>query len=57
MQATISISGGSVNLINSYIPGWGDSLVDWADGSFADGTLSYTAVYVSGMEFHITMSK
>ena len=57
MQATISISGGSVNLITSYIPGWGDSLVDWADGSFADGTLSYTAVYVSGMEFHITMSK
>ena len=57
MQATISISGGSVNLINSFIPGWGDSLVDWADGSFADGTLSYTAVYVSGMEFHITMSK
>ena len=57
MQATISISGGSVNLINSFIPGWGDSLVDWADGSFADGTLSYTACYVSGMEFHITMSK
>ena len=57
MQATISISGGGVNLINSYIPGWGDSLVDWADGSFADGTLSYTACDVSGMEFHITMSK
>ena len=57
MQAHIKVSGDVVELVDSYIPGWGDSLVYWADGTVSNGTISYTAVYVSGMEFHVTMSK
>ena len=57
MQAHIKVSGDVVELVDSYIPGWGDSLVDWADGTVSNGTMSYTAVYVSGMEFRVTMSK
>lgn len=49
---------GTVSLVDSYLPGWGDSADDLTDGSFdaATGTISYLVQY-AGMEFHVTMVK
>lgn len=58
MNGIVEIDGdGVIELLDSYIGGWGDSLVDWADGKFEDGTITYMAQYVSGMQFYVTMSK
>ena len=49
---------GSMNLVDSEIAGWGDSLVDFS-GKFDSSTGSYTwdATYVSSMVFHVELSK
>ncbi|MCF0178988.1 MAG: DUF5012 domain-containing protein [Bacteroidales bacterium] len=60
MAADLSVDAdGNIDLIDSYIPGWGDGLEDFADGKFdaATGDITYVATYVSGMEFHVTLHK
>ncbi len=60
MQAILTISdAGEVQLLESYIPGWGDSLVSFNDGLFdqTTATLSYHAEYVSELNFYVTMTK
>lgn len=48
---------GNIDLLESFVPAWGDCLVDWADGKFENGTITYMAEYVSDMQFYLTMSK
>lgn len=49
---------GNVTVIDSYLPGWGDSLDDMVDGKYdaATGTFSWDAQY-AGMDFYVTMTK
>lgn len=56
-NATIDDEG-TVTLLDSYVSGWGDSLVDF-EGTFnADSTMyKLTSTYVSDMVFHITLTK
>lgn len=59
MGAHVTIADdGAVSLVDSYIPGWGDSLTGFS-GTYdaASATFNYQAVYVSGMSFNVTMSK
>lgn len=60
MVGTITVDdAGVVELGDSYINGWGDSLVKWSEGQFdADaGTLKWCAEYVQDMKFFVTMYK
>lgn len=60
MEAYLSMDAdGNLSLVDSSIPGWGDGLVDFADGKFdaAAGTITYMAEYVSGMQFYVTLTK
>lgn len=59
MSATINIADdGTVSLVDSYVPGWGDS-ADSFEGSydFASNTLSYTTVYAGTLTFNVNMIK
>ena len=55
---TIALDGSTVSLVDSYVPGWGDNLVDLT-GSFdaASSTFQIEAEYVSGMKFYETWVK
>lgn len=58
MTADFSVAGdGTISLIDSYVPGWGDGL-DSMEGQFdaATSTITWVPVYV-GMEFYITLNK
>lgn len=57
MGGHVKINGSTISLVDSYIQGWGDSLLGWADGKYENDTISYVATYVSGMEFHVTLTK
>lgn len=51
-------SDGTMTLVDSYISGWGDGLVDFS-GNYdaATSTLKFVAEYVSSMKFNVTMVK
>ncbi|MDP4277374.1 MAG: DUF5012 domain-containing protein [Bacteroidota bacterium] len=60
MTGTFKLNADStLTLIDSNIEGWGDSLTDFSDAKFnpATNTITYTAVYVSGMTFYVTLTK
>ncbi len=61
MQGRISVADdGSVTMLSSYVPGWGDSANFMADGMFDAATkcLSWMIEYTSNkMEFYVTMYK
>lgn len=57
---TIPASGGTVELVSSYLIGWGDSANYMADGKYdaATGTLSWCLNYTEyPMDFYVTMYK
>lgn len=59
MTGNIAIDGSTVELVDSYVSGWGDGL-DWMeDGTYdADsGMLSWHVCYAGYLEFYITMYK
>lgn len=59
MTGNVSFAGdGTMTLLNSFIGGWGDSLVDFS-GKFDAATSTYTwdAEYVSSMKFHVVLGK
>lgn len=49
---------GQMTLLDSSVPGWGDSISELNDGKFdaATSTFSWQAVY-AGMKFNVTMTK
>ena len=47
---------GSVSLVDSYVPGWGDALDDLT-GTYADGVFTVDATYVGTMHFFETWVK
>ena len=53
---TIALDGSDVSLVESYVPGWGDELVDLT-GTYADGVFTIEAEYVSSMKFFQTWVK
>lgn len=61
MQGEVAISDdGTVNLIDSYVPGWGDTAESWADGVCDPeaGTISWVVEYTTyGYFFHVTIVK
>ena len=60
MQGTISVSGGVVSLVDSFLAGWGDSATSLTDGTFdiATGTMTYNLEYTdTPMNFYVTMYK
>lgn len=59
MTGNVSISGSTVELVDSYIAGWGDGL-DWMEeGAYdaATNTLSWHICYAGELEFYVTMYK
>lgn len=60
MQADIALADdGTVSLIDSYVPGWGDS-ADALDGAVYDataGTLTYKVTYAGTLDFYVTLIK
>jgi len=61
MQGIIGIAeDGTISLVDSYIPGWGDSVEAINDGKFdaISKTITYQAVYNKGtMFFNVTLNK
>ena len=46
MEGTISVDAdGNITLINSYVPGWGDSATGITNGKVVDGTINWTVEY------------
>lgn len=59
LGGTIAIDAdGNVTALDSFLPGWADSLDDFVDGKYdaATGTFSWDAQY-AGMDFYVTMTK
>lgn len=58
MGGNIAIDDGKVTLIDSYVPGWGDSLVDFI-GTYDESASTFyiEAEYVNGMKFIQTWVK
>lgn len=59
MSGVISINGGVVTLVSSYIPGWGDGLDYLQDGTYdaSTNTLSWKVGYGGTLDFYVTMNK
>ncbi|MCD8177757.1 MAG: DUF5012 domain-containing protein [Tannerellaceae bacterium] len=60
MQGVISVSGGNVTMLDSYVPGWGDEADSMTNGNFdeATGTLSWTITYTdTPLVFYVIMHK
>ncbi len=57
--ATMSIDGSKVEVDpeNTSVAGWGDSIDDFHDASYSDGTLKYQADYAGMMTFNVTLVK
>lgn len=59
MQAFIDVEeDGTVNLLDSYVPGWGDS-ADAFEGTYDydTNTFKYVLTYAGSYDFHVTMTK
>jgi len=55
---TFSLSGSTITLVSSFVPGWGDSLDYLKDASFDGKTIKWTAGYGKGkMFFEVTLDK
>ena len=59
MQGIISVSAdGSIEMLASYVPGWGDTATGMTDGKFEDGTITWNLEYTDYPFFFIvTMYK
>lgn len=59
MTGNVAIAAdGTMTLVDSYIAGWGDGLVDFSGNyNAATSTLKFVAEYVSSMKFNVTMVK
>ena len=59
MQGIISVSAdGSIDMLASYVPGWGDTATGMTDGKFEDGTITWNLEYTDYPFFFIvTMYK
>lgn len=60
MQGEIEVAeDGSVSLIDSYVPGWGDSADSFSDGSydFDKNVLKYALVYAGTLNFNVILVK
>lgn len=59
MTGNVAIaSDGTMTLVDSYITGWGDGLVDFSGNYDASSsTFKFVAEYVSSMKFNVTMVK
>lgn len=60
MMAYISIADdGTIALLDSFVPGWGDAADELTDGVFnaANGTIKYTVAYAGIMKFCVTLNK
>lgn len=60
MMAYISIADdGTIALLDSFVPGWGDAADELTDGVFnaANGTIKYTIAYAGIMKFYVTLNK
>ena len=57
MGGTIALAAdGSLSLVSSLVPGWGDSL-EGVEGTYSSGVFTLVAEYVSGMKFYETWVK
>ncbi|MBO4673611.1 MAG: DUF5012 domain-containing protein [Bacteroidaceae bacterium] len=59
MESAVTINDdGSLNLIYSYVPGWGDAADD-LEGTYdsATGQFSYVLAYAGIINFHVTLEK
>ena len=57
MGGTIALAAdGSLSLVSSLVPGWGDSL-ESVEGTYSSGVFTLVAEYVSGMKFYETWVK
>ena len=59
MQGIISVSAdGSIDMLASYVPGWGDTATGMTDGKFEDGTITWNLEYTDyPFYFIVTMYK
>ncbi len=60
MEGYIYVSDGTVELLDSYVPGWGDTAEFMSDGTWDEetGTLSWMIEYTTyPMDFYVTMYK
>ena len=60
MQAYIGVAAdGAISLLQSYVPGWGDTADALDDGLFdpAKGTISYKLTYAGYLIFNVTLYK
>ena len=57
MSAGLSFNeDGTVELLGSHVPGWDDG-ADSFEGTYSDGTFTYSVVYAGSLVFNVTMVK
>ena len=58
MTAYVSVDNdGNIDLLSSYIAGWGDSVDYLEDGIFVDGQISYSLCYASQIYMDIVLNR
>lgn len=59
MTGDVAINGSDITLVDSYLAGWGDGLVDFSDGVYdaTAKTMQWKATYVSSMVFNVYITK